>query len=385
MDGGTGRLTWSNDDEVEAASVTPEQLYYQSQANEGTEIECLVQNDEMEDQEHHSMRLFESTKELIKGNFFGCRLDRTLGPFHAYLESHDLPHGKVLLQRPQMWEQLLTACQSKSPTMDFAILCMEWKKDTEGEHTFESVKAFCEVFSAGILPVAKGLSSPSLIDAQNLIHLMLRHGANPLEYDQHGIVPLFWAAGRGDLEGFQSLLASTAIEHDYGDSIYDTVDLEREPKQGATALHWASCGMSKDYIGTGGSFDVCRWILEQAGEAREKVANLETWKQSTPLMWASWAGNLAIVDLLVVHGAKITHMDSNGRNAMHLAAAAGHAGVVDYFLRTHHGVEMLNACDMDGRTPLDYAKNYGRRDVMECLVNSEMITSSPVPISATGR
>jgi Ankyrin repeats (3 copies) len=375
LEGGTGQLTWTND-----KNEKNQQLYSQHYVNETVhQDECQLFEDS-DASNHHSMRLWDSTKALVKGRYYASQLDRRTGPYHAYLEANQLPHGKTLLQQPELWDQFVTACSAK--TIESVVsMCQEWSGSTV--HSQSSIERFCQQFSPGIIPAAKvlPLSPPSSQkNKSGWIPLMLKHGANPLEEDKHGVSPLFWAAGRSNVAGFQSLVKSISKEHDYGEVIHDLLDMEREPKDGATALHWACCGVNKTYIGIGGSFDICQWILKYAGEDAQLVVNMETMNtKSSPLMWAAWGGNLAIVDLLVIHGANLLHMDNNGRNALHWAAAGGHADVVDYLLhaRSVEDDSFRCKCDNDGWTPSDYAHLYGRTEVEDLMREYHVFSQRP--------
>ena len=49
---------------------------------------------------------------------------------------------------------------------------------------------------------------------------------------------------------------------------------------------------------------------------------------NTPLMWASYIGNLRIVWLLLIDGYNPDDLDPMGNNCLHLAASSGHASVL---------------------------------------------------------
>jgi ankyrin repeat protein len=97
-------------------------------------------------------------------------------------------------------------------------------------------------------------------------------------------------------------------------------------------------------------------------------------------MWASWAGSISIVDLLVVHGADANVQNSRGETALHWAAAAGHLDVCQYLFDHLGGTSFLKQPDQSGRTPLDYAKLYQRKEVVdwltETIYSKKMIKSS---------
>ena len=125
-------------------------------------------------------------------------------------------------------------------------------------------------------------------------------------------------------------------------------------------------------------------MLENAGERRSELANQPTWtSRSTPVMWASWAGSISIVNLLVVHGAHANVQDAWGETALHWAAAAGHLDVCQYLFDHHHHhlgrTEVSKEPDQSGQTPLDYDKLYQRKDVVDWLTETyskKMLESS---------
>jgi hypothetical protein len=375
LEGGTGRLTWTND-----KNEKNHQLHNQHMVTEASNEDVCQLFEDSDASNHHSMRLWDSTKAVVKGRYYASHMDRRIGPYHAYLEAHLLPHGKSLLQQQELWDQFVSACCARSID-PFVSMCQEWSGSLA--HSKISIERFCQKISPGVIPAAKVLPllSPwSQNHSSGWISLMLKHGANPLEDDQHGVSPLFWTAGRSNVAGFQSLVKSISKEHDYGEAIYELLDMEREPKDGATALHWACCGVNRTFIGTGGSFDICHWILKHAVEDTPLVANMETINsKSTPLMWAAWGGNLATVDLLVTSGANVSQVDCNGRNALHWAAAGGHVDVVDYLLHVRSVEDDSFRCtrDSDGWTPFDYAHLYGRTKVEDLMRDNHTLSRRP--------
>lgn len=388
LEGGSGRLTWNDDDDEQGDSPNIQSPALARHAHPVGQIddECAIFLEAEQDGTAavHSMRVSPSTRAIVPATFFGCQLDRIVGPFHAYLHVHGLPHGRALLEEPKLLGQFLRACcnspNAATALESFAGLCQEWGGCGAAgpAHTKDDVEEFVGKFGPGLLPAARaGLAGQY---GRSLIPTLLLHGANPLECDSHGVAPFLYAAGSGDLGGFQALADVTRTEHGHA-SMLETLDCEREPRYGATALHWACCGVGTHFAGGGGSFDVCRWILEQAGEDREAVANLASGEsKSTPLMWAAWAGSLEIVDLLLLHGANLEHTDGKGRNAFHWSAAAGHMDVVEFLMKQRGGREGLNHVDHDGKCPVDYARMYDRQDVARGIdeLNRETLLATTV-------
>ena len=240
LKGGTGDLTWKDDDAAFSPVVDDE--------------ECSVH--ETVSESPHSMRVSDKVRNDIPIKYFDCLLDRTLGPYHAYLVLHDLPHGPQLLQdNAKLLEELLDA---KSPK-DFTALCNRWSDD-RSIHTKEKVEAFARTFCPGLLPVASqsGDYAPFAdCSPGRMIELQVKHGANHLEHDRHGVSPLHWAAGTGNVRGTNAILEAYFHSRpggDYKDKYADIILEEQGAKDGATPMHWASCGIRPMKIGFGGTY-----------------------------------------------------------------------------------------------------------------------------------
>lgn len=128
-------------------------------------------------------------------------------------------------------------------------------------------------------------------------------------------------------------------------------------------------------------------VFEDGGkDAVVKLCNLPCWThQSTPLMYAAWGGNLRLCELLVEEGdADPMYSDKRGQNALHWAAAAGHLNVCKYLAEERHRQFQASALeggqddfnrgqvlehDSSLLTPLDYAMQYDRKDIIEWMMN----------------
>ena len=82
-------------------------------------------------------------------------------------------------------------------------------------------------------------------------------------------------------------------------------------------------------------------------------------------MFAAWAGSLDVILLLLNAGADPRSVNSKQQNAAHYAAAAGHLSVCQNLYELL-GDEFFSK-DADEKTPLDYAKLFDRRSVVEWL------------------
>lgn len=96
--------------------------------------------------------------------------------------------------------------------------------------------------------------------------------------------------------------------------------------------------------------------------------NQEQLAGSLPLHSAAAAGNVSLVDELLSHNkADLQERDPDGRTALHLAALAGHIGVVRRLCES--GVE-VDARDGEGRTALHVVARESHVDVAQVLLES---------------
>jgi calmodulin len=86
----------------------------------------------------------------------------------------------------------------------------------------------------------------------------------------------------------------------------------------------------------------------------------------TPLMWAVEGRELDAAAFLVEQGCKVTLKNSDGRTALHMAAADGQARMAGLLLAKHPAA--ANTGDKYGDTPLLMAVKKGRLDVAEALL-----------------
>ncbi|KAL9190130.1 hypothetical protein ACHAXT_007341 [Thalassiosira profunda] len=353
-------------------------------------------------------------RDILPASFFGSRLERTIAPRHAFLVHNGLPSGRAL------WDGTYTAKRSKrngsSATLlegfllqhckpkQFAAMCNKWRSlygSSAGDRlpiTSEQIIAFDKLFQRGILSAARNdsaylqpgdstsdNSSPTLLHTANvtsaeLIRYLIQHGSNPWETDVRGASLFHWAAGCGNLEGLQELVACcNRLEYRrVGDDVNGTSPknpgvqaalLWKAARDDATPLHWAAAGAGPKEFGVGGHISVCTFILSLCTEypiiSQRKLIESATKDGNTVLMWSSWSRSLDVVKLLVRNRADTTKANRNGCTVAHWAASGGDLSVCQYL---HSMANVDFTVENHARnTPLSHAVAYGRYDVAKWL------------------
>ncbi len=169
---------------------------------------------------------------------------------------------------------------------------------------------------------------------------LLANGADPRANDGEGNTPLHHAARSSD-PGVAALLRDAAAELDVANN------------DGFTPLG-VSCSV--------GNWRLARFLLERGAKAEVEGA--------LPALLAA-AGtdedDAAGVLLLLKHKAKVDTRDAEGRSALHVAAASGHAGIVSALIDAGADVQ---ARDTHGATPLLAAARGGRVPAFDALVEA---------------
>ena len=302
----------------------------------------------------------------IPSQYFGARLEKTIAPRHAFLVYNNLPNGLSLLRREEeltssnstrydnqrtttRLQEFLLSCRK---TKRFSALCNQWRKEeqeqeqqqekqqTNSSHhidntsnveqiTSKQIEAFDFIFGRGLLAAARNELVQKdnnwpleyiNITSSDILKLLIQHGANPLERDTRGSTLLHWAAGVGNLEGFQTLLPYFPNEL-----------LEKTERDGATPLHWACAGANSKEFGTGGYYYLCQYIISECDRrnkdrslqnrdtilSAKDLVNQRTKDGNSPLMWAAWSRSLDIVKLMVRYRAEWDTSNRNGCTVAH--------------------------------------------------------------------
>src|SRR5690606_17361136 len=167
---------------------------------------------------------------------------------------------------------------------------------------------------------------------------LLANGADPRAADADGNTPLHHAARSSD-PGVAALLRDAAAE-------MTALNRDRLTPLGVACA--------------AGNWRLARFLLERGAHPEPAEA--------TPALLAAAGGDEddpAGVVLLCKHRAKADAGDREGRGAMHEAAVAGHAGIVEVLVDA--GAD-ANARDGAGRTPLLEAARGGHLAALEALV-----------------
>ena len=150
---------------------------------------------------------------------------------------------------------------------------------------------------------------------------------------------LLVAARQGDVEGVKKSLAQGALPNSRN-------------RQGKTALMMA---IEKNQTA----------IFQLMLDAGTDV-NLASLEKVTPLIAASYAGQVDMVKKLIAKGAKLEEEDRLHKSALVYAAGMGHHEVIDVLLQAG---ALIDAAYIDGLTPLMWAAGQGHTESVRLLVN----------------
>jgi ankyrin repeat protein len=170
-----------------------------------------------------------------------------------------------------------------------------------------------EVQEEKITPLLKSAPDPASEEALRQAALegiieqvksLLDHGAKVDAPDADGHTALMFAAFNGHSDVILLLLDQGAA-------------LDRRDLMGRTALLYASTGPFPETV---------KILLDKG--AKPNVVDSD--EHFSPLMHAAAEGNLAVVKVLIEHGADLSLVDVDGDDAESFARQAGHQQVADY-------------------------------------------------------
>ena len=175
---------------------------------------------------------------------------------------------------------------------------------------------------------------------EEIISLILDHGADVDSSTMRGLTPLYIAGAHGRDSLVKILLSRGA-------------DVNRSNNLGWSTLHRAA---------ERGHEQVVRLLLEY-----HAVPDSRTEQGYTPLMCAASLGHSSIVELLLDRGADTDAHDCEGNTPLHRAAGRGHKTVVKLLI---NGGANIHSRDADEQSPLHKAAWHGREKIVKLLFNN---------------
>ena len=163
------------------------------------------------------------------------------------------------------------------------------------------------------------------------------------EFDENdylkGIRPLHAAAYFNQIETVQLLLERGAVPN-------------ATDAYGQTALHMA-CRK--------GLYAITEMLLQAGADPDMREGRYG----DTPLLLGTRRGQESVIILLLIYHADPNIKDNQNVSPLHAAAKYGHKQITERLIAAAGDI---NACDKEGRMPLDWARNSAQREVMEILV-----------------
>lgn len=175
----------------------------------------------------------------------------------------------------------------------------------------------------------------------DVVAILLRHGANPNTVDASGMTPLHLAATRGHYRVVDYLLKEDVNVNAFG------------PEK-KTALRLAA---------DNGYVEVVELLLKHRAKVNARDA-----RNITPLHSAASIGDEDILSILLAYRADIEAKDGNFQAAIHHAAEKGHDHIVDMLLSKKADIE---AVGKESMSPLTAACAAGSTDVVRLLIQKK--------------
>ncbi|XP_022091401.1 transient receptor potential cation channel subfamily A member 1-like isoform X2 [Acanthaster planci] len=176
-----------------------------------------------------------------------------------------------------------------------------------------------------------------------MVGLLLDKGADINAREKDHFTPLLCACWRGHVEIVKLLIQRGA-------------DLNLRDCERKTCLHW-SVEM--------GHSEIVSVLFEATGLG---LLESEDRMDQTVLHYTAETANVALLNLLLVKGAKVDTRDNEEKTPLHIACQFGHLACVKILLQ--HSPNLLNTDDMDGMTPLLLASHNGHPSIVRFLLDT---------------
>jgi ankyrin repeat protein len=219
-------------------------------------------------------------------------------------------------------------------------------------------------------------------NSAHVITLLLDRGASVKVTNTQGSTPLHFAALSGSLEATKTLIKRRAA-------------LDRPNKMGDTPLMLAALNGRLEIVSfliqngsdkklgvanksallaaiEGGHLDVICFLLENGAD----INTGNTPRGLTPLQLATWKQNLPVVKCLLERGADVNlcSRDEKRLSALHVAVLAGNLEILDYLILA--GAD-LNIRDSKGRSPLCFALDLNKPELAIHLIRRGANVNTP--------
>lgn len=193
-----------------------------------------------------------------------------------------------------------------------------------------------------------------------IISLLLDYGAqhNP---NRSGQTPLHLAATYGLVEIMQALLERGATIDEVDDNGESPLYIAVKHAGQMMAYHFSDTETCDRF------FNAVNLLLKWGADT-----NLANKQGETPLLAASWYGNVQLTQLLLCYFADVNKANNKGESPLFAAAARGHLAVVEILLDNQ---AKINQADKEARTPVYMAQFYGHIVVAELLEEVEVRVS----------
>jgi len=177
---------------------------------------------------------------------------------------------------------------------------------------------------------------------EEIIRVLFNSRADPTSKDLAGWTPLHVAAWQGNKSACEMLLQQGAR-------------LDIQGRDGLGVLHCAAIR---------GHREIARRFLEFGAHV-----DIQDNSRRTPLQWAVYHGDLAMIELLVGNRANTAVLEANGRSLLHLASVGG------WWVDTVF--DLIRANEVDGQdrlglTPLHLAAMVGNERASLCLIRGRV-------------
>ena len=181
-----------------------------------------------------------------------------------------------------------------------------------------------------------------------ILSCLIGRGADVNARTNNRDTPLMKAAAKGDINAVSSLVKCGA-----------NVDLQG--KTGQTALHYAVLGSQASIC------EILSCLIKNGADV-----NAHTFRNETPLMFASDDGNVNVVTFLIKHGADVGLQDKDGNTALHYAAR--YSDNPPEIVETLLNLGASHMCNHQGLTPLHQACIARNIEVVDYLIQRPEIT-----------